>query len=318
MPNLLIYTSFLLPNSLINIAFDDTGEVLDSKESMERMLLKSDKNLRGTSPSLLQIPPNAFEGVRNLQALNTFDIGLFYPLTGNVDLSDCSNLFSSLVGGLTDLVTVPINTCYTWDMAEGSTVMIGGLDIHGKLVVPKNYKGTLKTNYVFVQGIFEMSDDNPISPENTSTSMRIILTGETDVTFTAADSNSAIGSFNAGSKPFLVAGGQLNIRGWDGSPEEGGLVDTWTPLIGTAFERNVSLGADGLPYTEWTLAGAEEYPLDPPPDCSRQVVNNDSSVDPHLERWTAGDGQIIHHKNGTLTVHDTINTNWWGFKLDFR
>ena len=306
-------------------AFNDTGilsEVLDSEESMERLLLKSDKNLRGTSASLLQRPPKSSEGVRNLQELNTADIGLFSPLRGNVDLSDCSHLFSSLVGGPTDVVTVPINTCYTWDMAEDSTVTIGGLDIHGKLVVPKNYKGTLKTNFVFVQGVFEMSDDNPISPENTS--MRIILTGEADVTFTPADSNSAIGSFNAGSKPFLVAGGQLNIRGWDGSLEEGGLVDTWTPLIGTAEQdppnpvRNVSLGVGGEPYTEWTLAGAEEYPLDPPPGCSRQVVNHDFNDDPHLELWTAGDGQIIHHENGTLTVHDTINTNWQGFKLDFR
>ena len=34
----------------------------------------------------------------------------------------------------------------------------------------------------------------------------------------------------------------------------------------------------------------------------------DFSIEPHLELWTAGDGQIIHHENETLTVHDTIHT----------
>lgn len=76
-----------------------------------------------------------------------------------------------------------------------------------------------------------MSDTNPISPDNES--MKIILTGTNEVTFAPADSNANVTGtpFNAGFKPFLFAGGKLDIRGWDIDHENEIRVATWTPLL---------------------------------------------------------------------------------------
>ena len=151
---------------------------------------------------------------------------MFAPLTCNSPMTSSfcdttpDGLLSSLVSAANGgEVKVPCEKCYKYDL--GQTATIGGLNIIGKLYVPPNYKSTLRTPYVFVQGELEMSDTNPIAPENQS--MKIVLTGTTAVTFSPAESNVGVAGtpFNAGIKPFLVAGGKLNIRGWDDDAEEG-------------------------------------------------------------------------------------------------
>ncbi len=266
---------------------------------------------------------------RNLQAqgINTAPIGLFKPLVcnANITTANCSaNKLSTLLSGgsTTAAVTVPCGQCYTYDLSTSTPTTIGGLDIRGKLYVPPNYKSTLLTRYVFVQGVLEMSDTNPISKNNTS--MKIILTGNTDVTFVPADSNANVvgGTFNAGVKPFLIAGGQLNVRGWTGSLKEGGgPIETWTTMMEmvVAAPPNVTLSR---------VPGKESTALVPPlalvPNtggerlqCPRKLVdhNFDTSVDYRV--WSGGEGKIIQQVNGTIVLKN-ISTSWQGFKLDFR
>jgi len=329
----------------------DNGGVLPSSEPNERRLrgggrktLKKITDPQGQDTKVVEQQQH-----RKLFENPTAGIGLFNPLSSNANLNttSCDNSFASLVETETDVVTVPVGQCYTWDESLTGDITIGGLDIQGKLIIPKNHKATLYTPYVFVQGVFEMSDDNLISPSNRS--MKIVLMGDTDVTFTPADSNVGVAGtpFNAGVKPFLVAGGQLNIRGWDGMVD--GTEDdaeTWTSLIETAEKpppnpvRNdkPTMGAygsmHGNPYC-WdsgenkqyrlcnpivpnSRTGTEQMPLPVPEGCTRQLVNHDFEDGAHTNLWTAGDGQIIHHINGSLVLHDTIDREWQGFKLDIR
>jgi hypothetical protein len=268
---------------------------------------------------------------RNLQVsqgINTAPIGLFKPLVCNANIAtaNCStNKLSTLLptgGNTTAAVTVPCGQCYTYDLSTSTPTTIGGLDIRGKLYVPPNYKSTLLTRYVFVQGVLEMSDTNPISKNNTS--MKIILTGNADVTFVPADSNANVvgGTFNAGVKPFLIAGGQLNVRGWTGSLKEGGgPIETWTSMMEmvVASPPNVTLSS---------VPGKESTALVPPlalvpntggerMQCPRKLVdhNFDTSVDYRV--WSGGEGKIIEQVNGTIVLKN-LRTSWQGFKLDFR
>jgi len=325
--------------AVLSDELDNGGGVLPSSEPNERRLRGGRKTLKKiTDPQDSKVVEQ--QQHRKLFENPTAGIGLFNPLSSNANLNttSCDNSFASLVGTGTDVVTVPVGQCYTWDTSLTGDITIGGLDIQGKLIIPKNHKATLYTPYVFVQGVFEMSDDNLISPANRS--MKIVLTGDTDVTFTPVDSNVGVAGtpFNAGVKPFLVAGGQLNIRGWDGmvdgSEDD---AETWTSLIETAEKPppNPARSSESSlighqhcwtwegkrlcnPITPDSRAGTEEMPLPVPAGCSRQLVNHDFENDAHTNLWTAGDGQIIHHINGSLVLHDTIDREWQGFKLDIR
>lgn len=345
-------TTLLNPDGTAVLSDELDGGVIPSSEPNERRLRGSGRKTLKTDPQDSKAKVVEHEQHRKLFENPTAGIGLFPPLTSNANLNttSCDNSFAALVtaAGETDVVTVPVGECYTWDTSLTGDVTIGGLDIQGKLIIPKNHKATLYTPYVFVQGVFEMSDDNLISPANRS--MKIVLTGDVDVTFTPADSNVGVAGtpFNAGVKPFLVAGGQLNIRGWDGMVDGNSEDDaeTWTTLIETAEKpppnptRNdkPTMGAYGSmrgnphcwdsgdekqyrlcnPIVPNSRTGTEQMPLPVPEGCSRQLVNHDFKDGPHTNLWTAGDGQIIHHINGSLVLHDTIDREWQGFKLDIR
>lgn len=274
---------------------------------------------------------------RLFTGMKTNPIGLFYPLDCNVNLdtADCAaNLFSSLATSATSPVVVPCGSCYTYDLGAGPNV-IGGLDIQGKLYVPPNHKSELHTPYVFVQGELEMSDTNPISKDNES--MKIVLTGPDEVTFTPVNSNANVagGSFNAGFKPFLVAGGKLNIRGWNGVAQEGSQAGSWTPLLAMAeaappiptlsAEPGHREGTDASRYQY--KQGKERAPIEPPfklvPNtgdatqsrCPRQLVNHNFTESIDHQIWSGGDGAVLYHE-GAAVLHD-LHHEWQGFKLDF-
>jgi len=142
------------------------------------------------------------------------------------------NKLSTLVSGTTTTVTIQCGMCYTYDLPVTPTT-IGGLDSLGKLYVPPNHKLALMTKFIFVQGVLVMSDTSP---------MKVVLTGDSDVTSTQATGNANVvdGTFNAGAKPFLVAGGRLDICGWTGSLVEGGAVETWIPLLEMAEGQRIN------------------------------------------------------------------------------
>ena len=259
--------------------------------------------------------------LQDSQGMNTATIGLFQPLAcnANIDIAVCSrNKLSTLLSGNNAMVTVPCGMCVTYDLPATPTT-IGGLNIIGKLYVPPNHKSTLLTKFVFVQGVLEMSDTSPISKNNTS--MKIVLTGDTDVTFVPAVGNANVvgGTFNAGVKPFLVVGGRLDIRGWAGSLVEGGAVETWTTLLDMAVGPMPNLTLSAVPGKEQTTV---EPPMmiggEPGQQCPRKVVdhNFDDVVDYSV--WSGGEGMILHHTHdlGKAIVLDGLGRGEQGFRLD--
>jgi hypothetical protein len=214
--------------------------------------------------------------------INTRDIGIFEPLqcnsAGLPSAAECEASPDALMSAVVAAagggkVVIPCGQCIKYDLPENTVSTINGLDIQGKLYIPPNYKSTLQTPFVFVQGELQMSDTNPISPDNQS--MKIVLTGTADVTFTPADSNANLAGvpFNAGSKPFLVAGGKLDIRGWDIAQGEE-RVATWSPLLSMV---------EG-PKPEPTLSAAKliKDPIQPAETvrtCPRHIINHDFTDD---------------------------------------
>ena len=152
-------------------------------------------------------------GFRKLSAYSA-SIGTFGRLDCTpVSWSDCgTNMVSSLSLGAGAL-TIPCNQCYTFDV-QGN-VTLGGLDIQGKLLFPVNHKVNIRTPYVIVQGELEIGVDHAeITPDNMST--KFILTGTQNIFFTPTEPpNQNVcpnGGCNLGPKPFLIAGGKVNIN----------------------------------------------------------------------------------------------------------
>ena len=156
-----------------------------------------------------------------------------------------------------------------------------------------------------------MSDTNTISPENES--MKIVLTGIENVTFAPADSNYNVNGtpFNAGFKPFLVAGGKLDIRGWDVAQGEE-RVASWAPVL-SAIE-----GSKPQPI----LQDHNTVPIPIQPNsttrtCPRIIAefNFTDSVDYSL--WSGGDGALVTY-NGEEEMMTTSNIyrDWQGPRID--
>ena len=151
-------------------------------------------------------------------------IDYFSPLGCNANGWNCT----PWPFGLTPLgdVEVPCGTCYTMaGYTSGETIVIPGtLNIEGKLDFPDGTKVSLVTEGIFVQGELAMKstkivDGNP--------DITIQLVGDDDVLFTPNAENVGScpdGTCNVGPKPFVVAGGKVDIDGLpDGCP-------TWTHI----------------------------------------------------------------------------------------
>ena len=154
-----------------------------------------------------------------------------------------------------------------------------------------------------------MSDNQPISEDNTS--MEIVLTGNTDVMFTPHEAVDGAASLNAGEKPFLVAGGKLNIHGWDDGEGSG---KTWTPIL--AMAEASRLYPDTVP--------GESAPLTPLPHltdsnitCPAMVLHDfEDGVDYSV--WSGGEGGILSYDEASGTLTETnLERNWQGFRVDF-
>lgn len=153
-----------------------------------------------------------------------------------------------------------------------------------------------------------MSDDQPISEDNTS--MKIVLTGSSDVMFTPHEPVDGAAPLNAGEKPFLVAGGKLNIRGWD--VEASG--KTWTPII--AMAEADRLYPDPI-VGETAAQDALPHLSDSSISCPNKIVHDfEDGVD--FSVWKGGDGNVLKYdeESGTLTATN-LRKGYQGFRLDF-
>jgi len=117
--------------------------------------------------------------------------------------------------------------CYRVDQT-GDVSIPGGLNIEGRLTVPTNAKVTITTPFIFVQGELIARDDQVVAADTTS--LQIILTGQTERTLQPHEANAAKcppGGCPVGNKAIVVAGGKLSI---DGYAANGGECPTWLHL----------------------------------------------------------------------------------------
>lgn len=147
-------------------------------------------------------------------------IGTFHPLDCNSNLADvpCVGLSTKLPSANNPLV-VPCGQCYIYDLGNEQDITFnGGMHIKGLLKFPPNVRHVnIVTTSIIVEGELEITTDaGNIAPENESIVFNI--TGTDNVNFMPAESpninvcNTA--GCDLGPKPFLVAGGKVNIQGF--------------------------------------------------------------------------------------------------------
>jgi len=181
----------------------------------------------------------------NIQSFNSAKIGTFNRLDCNpISWSSCNKLVSNHISNDVPL-KIPCGQCYLFDMVGDIT--LNGLDIEGKLLFPVNHKATIHTPYVIVQGELEIKVDHAkISPENLGT--KFILTGTNNVIFdpSEAPNEKACDGLsgkkcNLGVKPFLVAGGKVNINSMSES------CATHTPIMKKTY-TDPTYNKEDFPY----------------------------------------------------------------------
>jgi len=168
----------------------------------------------------------------------TAAIGTFLPLECNSALADapCIGLQAKLPAGSNPLV-VPCGVCYVYDLGDDEDVVLtGGIHIKGLLKFPPTVRNvTITTPSIIVEGELEItSDATTISPENESVTFNIVGTG--NVVFVPLHAPNigvcGAGGCNLGPKPFFVAGGKVNIRGFPNDPS----CATHTPILDKRHE----------------------------------------------------------------------------------
>lgn len=235
---------------------------------------------------------------RNLQE-NPLD--LFKPLTCNSGIESVTCVsWSTLTITPGQPVVIPCGQCINVDVADGTELdLADGLDIQGKLVFPDNKKVTVRTTHVYLQGVLKIRDNNVISPENES--VKFHFYGTTPKSFVPHADNSIgcpSGSCDAGVKPFLIAGGKLDVEAWSDPA-----CPTWTRIQDLVFDDFAAL----TPGTDFALPAAA------PNGCARAITDADFEDITTSHGWRSQMGVIdevvTDASNTCLKVHN--RTHWW-------
>jgi len=185
-------------------------------------------------------------------------------------------------------VVIPCGTCLTVDYEDGSTVTFSkGLNIQGKFYFPSTANVEIYTSHVFVMGILEM--DPPV--DQNIVKFRLFGT-ETKFLFPVNNNEGACGisGCNVGKKPFVVAGGQLKIRG---------LVDPTCP----SWVKLIDLKSDASDATM----------------INRVIVGDDAAYcwsigetnilsSPHKSLHSRFETQIVDIEGGKIIVESSVPT----------
>ena len=225
--------------------------------------------------------------------------GDFEPLGCNAGLANattCEN-FSTLLpappAGEGVALVVPCGACYVVDADTPRDLDLSGtagLDIQGKLTIPQGAGLTITTPAVYVQGELDIQSDAEITAANRA--VKFVLTGTTPQTFHPADTNAGRcgdAGCAVGTKPFLVAGGRLDI---DAMPPT---CPTWTHLKS---------------YTAAGVTLLDEHKLArytaPPAGCTADLIENEFKLGGDgTEGWDGDKGAEAEvMDDSTLVVHD--------------
>jgi hypothetical protein len=139
----------------------------------------------------------------------------------------------------------------------------------GKLVFPVNYKTTIYTSFVLVQGEMVIhSNSTVISPDNRSVQWELTGTNDTVIdTSTSAPNTLACNSSvcNMGKKSFVVAGGKVDIQAMPST------CMSWTKIQETLLEK---------PFKNASLFSSTVYPPVQCPSPSLILYQNSSASFP--------------------------------------
>jgi len=238
----------------------------------------------------------------------TSTIGTFRALACNANLASasCSKIVPLPSGS--NPLEIPCGQCYTFDASLGRSVTIaGGINIKGKLRFVPDVQVTISTPYVIVQGELEITTTrNTISPENES--VKFILTGASNVLFKPTDSPNASacnqqlnGVCNLGTKPFVVAGGRLNINALPS-----GNCKTHTPILGKVLKRPE--------HDPLSFESIRTLPQSCPVSGTTDYVQYDFEGG-NLGNWTGNFGAFVIFDHGSLRIGGR-KAKWQGPLLD--
>jgi G8 domain len=291
-------STFLRQDTLLNVTF--TGTVgSDQDVETEKLLMQH-----------LEIEHPLDVGVDSTRRLAGAP-QMFEPLFCNrIRCSAGSTTWKLANFNLNEKVTIPCGMCVVMDYTASSVLELPhGLNIEGSLRFPNGYSITIKTPFVHVQGVLEMSALRKVTDKP---DIKILLTGTNELvtSFIPADNNkfkcSADGASIpspcfVGRKAFVIAGGMVTIRGVPTG------CATWTNLQ--------DIASAGLPSpTEFT-----KLPT-PNPAC-RSVgpyVQDDFETSLNPYGWTGGYGALFNISGGSFRVWDRKDANEHAPTLDMR
>ena len=205
------------------------------------------------------------------------------------------------------VTTIPCGVCVNFDVPNGdNTTLENGLDIQGALIFPENYRGTIITPFVFVQGHLVIDNNLEINEDNIDM-LKFVMTKTTDVEFLPhTDNSDACRGYacDVGKKTFVVAGGQVRINAIDNT------CPTWVNLLDTV--------------TNASAVTVEDYPKPPDPpssSCSLEILQEDFESGPGDFKSALGcDDEIVnqsHDDSNCFSVENRMKT-WQGPFIDIK
>jgi len=198
----------------------------------------------------------------------------FSPLlcNGNFSMNNCVPL--NVADVTSSMYVVPCGAC---QVLTESVNFDGGLNVEGHLQIlpPVNVTSVLsiKAPIIIVQGKLTI-DTESSTDRRGSIHIEMVEGDGTDIQMVPHAENSHMGTQNVGKKAFVVAGGQIDIRGYDES------CPSWVQLVDVIKGGTTMTQLDASEY---------EHPPQPPSEvCSSIAVWQDFEDQPFANVW---DGQ---------------------------
>jgi hypothetical protein len=133
-------------------------------------------------------------------------------LTPNTSCKPWTDLFGAS-NVHTEEIIIPCGQCVEMNHPGPELTLHGGLNIHGRLRFPNNYKLTLSTTLIVVQGEMEMEATKAVDG---IPNISFTMIGENERTFTPIGENAGKcdgeATCKAGKKAIVVAGGKVTSK----------------------------------------------------------------------------------------------------------
>ena len=128
--------------------------------------------------------------------------------------SVCSSTWSAMFGTSethAKRIVIPCGVCVIMDHASGRLNLNGGIDIHGKMIIPNEVSINITTTTMIVQGELVMTSTT--KPVSGIPNIKVTFIGSNEESFTPIDLNAnacrGASTCTAGKKSFVVAGGKV-------------------------------------------------------------------------------------------------------------